>query len=170
MARVVSGGQSGVDRAALDAALAIGLRCGGWCPAGREAEDGPIPAGYPLRETPTRDPADRTLRNVRDSDGTLILVHAGVIDRGTALTRAMARALGRPLLVLDLAVAPPADALARWLPRPRMTLNVAGPRESRSPGIYALARQWLERALTRARCRHTAAASSAAASSGTVGG
>ena len=70
---IVSGGQTGVDRAALDAALALGMRCGGWCPAGRWAEDGPIDPRYPLRETPSGDPAQRTEWNVRDSDATLIL-------------------------------------------------------------------------------------------------
>jgi hypothetical protein len=74
LVRVVSGGQTGVDRAALDAALACGLPCGGWCPRGRRAEDGPIDPGYPLRETPGDDYAERTEWNVRDSDATLVLV------------------------------------------------------------------------------------------------
>ena len=71
--RIVSGGQTGVDRAALDVGLAWGLPIGGWCPRGRTAEDGPIPARYPLRETESAKYDVRTRRNVRDSDGTLIL-------------------------------------------------------------------------------------------------
>lgn len=74
--KIVSGGQTGVDRAALDVAMALGLEIGGWCPAGRWAEDGPIDARYPLNETPSADPAQRTEWNVCDSDGTLILTGA----------------------------------------------------------------------------------------------
>src|SRR5512134_3746342 len=102
--RVVSGGQTGVDRAALDAALALGLPCGGWCPRGRRAEDGAIPLHYPLRETPTARYPQRTEWNVRDSDGTLILTR-GRPRGGTAYTISVARRLGRPLLVVDLAEA-----------------------------------------------------------------
>src|SRR5262245_55320595 len=96
-----SGGQTGVDRAALDVALELGLPCGGWCPRGRRAEDGPIPDHYPLRET--RSPAYpvRTRWNVRDSDGTLILTR-GRPDRGTLLTEELARDMGKPLLVVGL--------------------------------------------------------------------
>ena len=77
---IVSGGQSGVDRAALDAALARGLDAGGWCPAHRWAEDGPVPARYPLRETPSADPAQRTRWNVRDSDATLVLAKSQFVE------------------------------------------------------------------------------------------
>src|SRR5204862_1053873 len=85
IARVVSGGQTGVDRAALDVALGLGLPCGGWCPKGRRAEDGPLPERYPLRETPWSGYPQRTQWNVRDSDGTLVLLN-GEPDRGTRLT------------------------------------------------------------------------------------
>jgi hypothetical protein len=145
--KVVSGGQTGVDRAALDAALAAGLPVGGWCPKGRRAEDGVIDARYPLTETRTADYAERTRANVRDSDGTLVLT--GVLTRGapvggTALTIAFARKMGRPLLVLDLNDAAPQDALA-WIAAGRIaTLNVAGPRESGAPGIYGQARAFLD--------------------------
>jgi Circularly permutated YpsA SLOG family len=99
--RIVSGGQTGVDRAALDVALELGLECGGWCPRGRRAEDGEIPARYPLRETRSAGYPVRTERNVRDSDATLVL-HEGRLGRGTALTAGCARRLGRPLLEVDL--------------------------------------------------------------------
>ena len=140
--KIVSGGQTGVDRAALDVALELGIECGGWCPAGRWAEDGPIDARYSLRETPSTDPAERTEWNVRDSDGTLLLT--GGASPGTELTREAARRLGRPVFSW------PADAIEdvglfrRWLQVYSIdTLNVAGPRESESPGIYLQARRIL---------------------------
>jgi len=83
--RILSGGQTGVDRAALDVALELGIPCGGWCPAGRRAEDGRIPAIYPVQETESRNYAVRTRRNVRDTDGTLVLVN-GPVSGGTRLT------------------------------------------------------------------------------------
>ena len=144
---MVSGGQTGVDRAALDAALALGLPVGGWCPAGRWAEDGPIPDPYPLRETPSADPAQRTRWNVRDSDATLIL-SPRPLSGGTALTADAARQRGRPLWAVD-----PASTLgdtAAWIARVVPVggvLNVAGPRESEASGIGALARTWLSAAL-----------------------
>lgn len=136
--KIISGGQTGVDRAALDVALERGLRVGGWCPAGRWAEDGPIPARYPLRETPLRDPAQRTSWNVRDSDATLVIA-LGRPAGGTADTVDQARRLERPFLVADLDSATAAD-LTSWLHATRPgVLNVAGPRESEAPGIYASA-------------------------------
>lgn len=139
---IVSGGQSGVDRAALDAALASGMDVGGWCPAGRWAEDGPIHARYPLRETPSADPAERTRRNVRDSDATLVLAPAPLAG-GTALTVAIARDLGRPRLILDPTSDSP-DVAVDWLRQcAAETLNVAGPRESEVPGVYTSAREWM---------------------------
>jgi hypothetical protein len=133
--RIVSGGQTGVDRAALDVALEPGLECGGWCPRGRRAEDGPIPARYPLSETGSPEYPVRTERNVRDSDATLLL-HEGRKGRGTALTARCARRLDRPLLEVDLRRPPSGAALVAWLARHGVgTLNVAGPRESESPGI-----------------------------------
>ena len=135
-----------MDRGALEAALALGLPCGGWCPRGRRAEDGPIPARYPLRETPSTAYPVRTEWNVRDTDGTLVL-HLGRVDRGTALTEALARRHGRPLLSLDLRQADP-EALRRWLDDQAVrVLNVAGPRESRAPGVQERARAFLEAAL-----------------------
>jgi hypothetical protein len=145
MLKVVSGGQTGVDRAALDAARTAGLPCGGWCPRGRMAEDGPIDGAYPLTETPDEDYAQRTEWNVRDSDGTLVLVR-GRPSGGTAFTITVARRLGRPLLVLDLADDPPPEDARRWLEGEGIAvLNVAGPRESQRPGIGGESRGFLER-------------------------
>ncbi|MDH3241521.1 MAG: putative molybdenum carrier protein [Alphaproteobacteria bacterium] len=136
--RVLAGGQTGADRGALDAALDAGVPCGGWCPAGRWAEDGPIAARYPLRETPETDPLVRTRRNVADADGTLVLT-LGAPDAGTQATVDAAEDLGRPWLEIDLsAMADEAAALkiAAWIGQvPIRTLNVAGPRESKAPGL-----------------------------------
>lgn len=135
LARIVSGGQTGVDRAALDVALDWGMAIGGWCPQGRRAEDGRIPDRYSLEETRSSQYAVRTRKNVEDSDGTLILTDGDPVG-GTALTVAAAEELGRPLLVLDLAMQPDPQAAAEWLRLHTIrVLNVAGPRESTSPGI-----------------------------------
>jgi hypothetical protein len=151
IAEVVSGGQTGVDRAALDVALERGLPCGGWCPRGRRAEDGPIPDRYPLRETPWDGYPQRTRWNVRDSDGTLVLTR-GTPDRGTALTIRLASAMGKPCLVLDLAEDPDPAQAAAWAEANGVRkLNVAGPRESSAPGIQAQAAEFLRRLLARGR-------------------
>jgi hypothetical protein len=143
--RVVSGGQTGVDRAALDAARALGLPCGGWCPRGRLAEDGVIDPSYPLVEAPSPEYSQRTEWNVRDSDGTLVLVR-GPAAGGTALTMDLARRHGKPLLVLDLEGEPLPDEASRWIAAHGIdVLNVAGPRESQKPGIGGEARVFLER-------------------------
>jgi len=140
---VVSGGQTGVDRAALDTALALGLRCGGWCPRGRRAEDGPLPERYPLKETPSTAYPQRTEWNVRDSDGTLVL-HRGRLRGGTALTMRLARRYRRPALAVDLSAPPAADAVRGWIGHERIRrLNVAGPRESDHPGIHDQAAAFL---------------------------
>jgi hypothetical protein len=145
--RIVSGGQTGVDRAALDAGLAFGVPVGGWCPRGRLAEDGPIDPRYPLRETPSASYRQRTEWNVRDSDGTLVLTR-GRPSGGTALTIARARQHRRPVLVLDLSARPGVPSLLHWLETSGIAvLNVAGPRESQQPGIQAESRAFLEDAL-----------------------
>jgi hypothetical protein len=145
--RIASGGQTGVDRAALDAAQALGLPSGGWCPRGRLAEDGSIDARYPLQETPSDDYSQRTEWNVRDSDGTLVLTR-GRASGGTAYTIAIARRLGKPLLVLDMEQEPDPLALRAWSSAEGIaTLNVAGPRESQRPGIHEQARRFLAAAL-----------------------
>jgi hypothetical protein len=147
MTKVVSGGQTGVDRAALDVALAHGIPCGGWCPARRKAEDGTITDRYPLTETPSPEYTERTEWNVRDSDGTLVL-HEGTPVGGTSQTIEIARRLTKPCLVMNLKKAPQPAAVLAWAERNHVAvLNIAGPRESRNPGIYARARQFLEEAL-----------------------
>ena len=135
VARIVSGGQTGVDRGALDAAIELGLEHGGWCPRGRLAEDGAIPARYQLAETSAAEYWVRTERNVVDSDGTLIL-YRGALSGGTELTIRMARKHKKPHLLLDLAAAPDPAAARDWIRQHRIAvLNVAGPRESSAPGI-----------------------------------
>jgi hypothetical protein len=149
--RIVTGGQSGVDRAALEVALRLGLPCGGWCPAGRRAEDGPIPARFPLREALSPDYEQRTEWNVWDSDGTLVL-NRGELEGGTLYTVRIADRIGRPFRVIDLdRWKDPAETrevlagIRRWIEEEGLvTLNVAGPRESKSPGIGAVAVRFLE--------------------------
>jgi len=150
--RIVSGAQTGADRAALDAALELGVETGGWVPRGRKAEDGVIPDRYPnLRETPGEDYETRTRWNVRDSDATLILSH-GPLSGGSKFTESVAQSLGKPVLHVDLAVTPAAKAAAvirEWLSGlAGDTLNVAGPRASNDPAIYPEARNIVHRILT----------------------
>lgn len=145
--KIVSGGQTGVDRAALDVALSLGIPCGGWCPRGRRAEDGAIPSRYPLAETPTARYPERTAWNVRDSDGTLVL-HAGRPRGGTALTLRLLARERKPTLQVDLDAAPDPGVVARWMASGAIrVLNVAGPRESECPGVGRRAKQFLESAL-----------------------
>ncbi len=155
---IVSGGQSGVDRAALDAAIACGLSYEGWCPQGGWAEDFPNPPGllvrYPLLlQTPTRDPAQRTQWNVREADACLILTDAAgiVSSRGSKLAERAAGHYGKPLLVVDIG-APDAAVRARaWLDKllapygdvTPVHLAIGGPRESEAPGIYRKARVFI---------------------------
>jgi hypothetical protein len=141
--QIVSGGQTGVDRAALDAAEQLGIEHGGWCPRGRRAEDGVIPDAYRLRELPSDDYAARTEQNVIDSDATLIL-YEGRLEGGTLLTRRFADERSRPWLLVKLSRPPSAEDFERWLMEFRPSvLNVAGPRESSRPGITERAKAWL---------------------------
>ncbi len=141
--KIVSGGQTGVDRAALDVARELGLESGGWCPKGRLAEDGCIPAHYPLRETETSDYAERTKLNVRDSEGTLILTVGPPIG-GTAYTIACARDLEKPYCAVDLSQEFAPARVKQWLEKRQIViLNVAGPRQSQSPDAYTLASRFL---------------------------
>jgi len=141
--KIVSGGQTGVDRGALDAAIDLGVPHGGWCPRGRRAEDGRVPARYALVETAATAYAVRTERNVRDSDATLVLC-VGAPRRGTALTCDVARRLRKALRVIDVADPPPLAELRRWITTSAIrVLNVAGPRESTQPGMQRHARAFL---------------------------
>lgn len=138
--KVVSGGQTGVDRAALDAAMEQGIACGGWCPAGRLADDGVIPDRYPVRETADMDHTVRTEHNVRDSDGTLMF-YRGTLQGGTAYAVLMARHLRRPVMAINMDQPFDADAIIDWLAGNRIgVLHIGGQRESSSPGIYEAAR------------------------------
>jgi hypothetical protein len=153
---IISGGQSGVDRAAVDAATALGIAYGGWCPKGGWAEDFPEPPGvlarYPnLRETPSADPAECTEWNVRDADATLILTDATGLaaSRGTALARQLAAQSSKPFLLVNVDISDAAECTAAWLSvllaehasaRP-FKLGIGGARESEAPGIYRKAKE-----------------------------
>lgn len=140
--KVVSGGQTGVDRAALDVALELHIPCGGWCPKGRRAEDGTIPAKYPLQESPTSNYAERTALNVKESDGTLIVTR-GPLRGGSALTKTFAERYHRPCLVVDPRTATE-QQIHDWIAENSIrVLNVAGPRESSQPGITRQASTFL---------------------------
>lgn len=134
--RIISGGQTGVDRAALDAALAVGVEHGGWCPAGRKAEDGVIETCYRLTETESPGYMARTRANVMEADATLIL-NIGRLSGGTLSTVKFATSLDKPYLKVDLKRRPDVRAVVDWLiKRDVEVLNVAGPRESKEPGIH----------------------------------
>ncbi len=147
--KIVSGGQTGVDRAALEWALDHHLDCGGWCPAGRKAEDGIIDSRFPLRETPSEGYDQRTEYNVRDSDGTVILLLGSNLTGGTALTQKIASSWNRPCLILSKSTTDsPAEKLKDFIDHNRIeTLNIAGPRESGEPGVGDFVRRILDQAI-----------------------
>jgi hypothetical protein len=147
--KIISGGQTGADRAALDFAIAHGLPHGGWCPLGRLAEDGPTPARYELSETPTADYAQRTEWNVRDSDGTVIFSVAATLAGGSAYTAEVAGQCRKPCLHLSQEREGKAAAgrLLDFLAANQIkVLNVAGPRASLEPGVAGFTRDTLEQA------------------------
>lgn len=135
--KIVSGGQTGADRAGLDAAMAAGIPVGGYCPKGRLAEDGTVPDRYPLIELSKGGYTARTEKNVVESDGTLIL-NIGRLSGGTKLTAEYARKHSKPYLIVQLDEVPKPEMVNQWLKGNAIqTLNVAGPRESKFPeGIY----------------------------------
>jgi len=153
--KLISGGQTGADRAALDFAIRCGIPHGGWCPRGRWAEDGPIPRRYRLTETPMASPAQRTEWNVRDSHGTIIFSLAPRLRGGSKKTAAFARQYQKPCLHLSrerdagAAAAKLADFLAEHRLR---VLNIAGPRRSSEPQVGRFTRTVLRKVLTRG-CR-----------------
>jgi hypothetical protein len=159
MLTILSGGQTGADRAALDWALAHGIAHGGWCPKGRWAEDGPIPLHYQLRETPSSQAAQRTEFNVRDSDATVIFSIKPTLTGGSLRTAQVARRLGKPLLHLaredsgfeshgsgfKVQGSGLAERLRAFVREHQVSrLNVAGPRASQEPEIGGFVKQMLE--------------------------
>jgi putative molybdenum carrier protein len=150
--RIVSGGQTGVDRGALDAALDLGVECGGWCPMGRLAEDGTIPARYPVMELANAGYAERTIQNVRDSDGTLIISNGEPIG-GTRETIERCVEKDKPYLIIDYREISTADAKEKALKflqsQHIRRLNVAGPRASQWPEGHAFTYQIMSAILRR---------------------
>lgn len=151
--KLVSGGQTGADRAALDVSIALGLPHGGWCPKGRRAEDGTIPARYDLTETPGASYLQRTEWNVRDSDGTVVFTLDKRATGGSRKTIAIARVLGKPCLhIARDAGGDPVVLLREFVAEHGIrVLNVAGSRESKEPGIGAWVGEVLRGALSRRR-------------------
>ena len=143
--KVISGGQTGVDRAGLDAAMAAGIPVGGYCPKGRRAEDGRIPERYPLTELSSEDYRERTEMNVMQSDATLILA-VGAISGGTTATIQLAEKHDKPYMIEALDGDPVPTRVANWLTKHHVrVLNVAGPRESQHPGsVHARAAEFLK--------------------------
>jgi len=146
--KVISGGQTGVDRAGLDAAINAGIPVGGYCPRGRLAEDGTIPDKYPLMELESIEPYYRTEQNVIHSDWTLIL-NKDLLSEGTKLTYDFTVRYGKPRLIIQLdddkMITP--EQVINWIKGHLInTLNIAGPRESKFPeGIYSNAFAYLEK-------------------------
>ncbi|GAB4138687.1 MAG: putative molybdenum carrier protein [Planctomycetaceae bacterium] len=143
--RIISGGQTGVDRIALDVALELQIPIGGWCPKGRRAEDGVIPNRYPLLETESKKYNTRTKRNIRDSDATLILSTLPLTG-GTAMTENIARKREKPFLIVDLNALPDVENVQKWLSENRIAvLNIAGPRADSLKELDAIVRIFLRK-------------------------
>ena len=160
--KIISGGQTGVDRGALDAAIKLGIPHGGWCPKGRKAEDGRIPDQYQLTEMATADYPSRTRRNIQEADGTLIL-SPRPLTGGTLLTWNAAEKLGKTRFCIYF---PTERTLLSWLAGAELPvavlqacgwmlghqvqiLNVAGPRESKCRGVQVFAQAVLTELLGR---------------------
>jgi len=145
--KIVSGGQTGADRAALDFAIANDLPHGGWCPRGRKAEDGEIPPFYKLQETVSEEYIVRTERNIHDSDGTVIFTISGALSGGCRDTAALATRLKKPWMhISQVEAVDPAQELQLFLKAHAIkVLNVAGSRASKEPRIADFVRQVLTR-------------------------
>ncbi len=145
--KIVSGGQTGVDRAALDVALKRGIESGGWCPKGRLDEFGRIPDRYPVKELENGGFTERTLRNVKDSGGTLI-IYPGKLSGGTEQTLRFCIEQQRPYKLIDASKTPVEEAAKSLTDFVRenkiQTLNVAGPRQTEWPEGYEYAYQTLD--------------------------
>lgn len=138
--KIISGGQTGVDQSALDAAIELNFPHGGWCPKGRICETGTIPTRFQLIESSTSEYPERTKLNIQDSDGTLILAPKLPLTpkNGTYMTFELAQELNKPVYLLDLSEKENISDMVEWVVKNRIqVLNVAGPRESNSPGVYA---------------------------------
>ncbi len=143
--KIISGGQTGVDRAALDFALGHGINCGGWCPKGRLAEDGPILLRYPLDETKSSSYKVRTEKNISESNATII-IYDNKFDAGTGLTLNLCKKLGKPYLIFKLTEVYDNYSFANWMKTNNIQiLNIAGPREGSALGIYKKTLLFLEK-------------------------
>ena len=145
--KIISGGQTGTDRAALDSALQLGMPCGGYCPIGRRAEDGRISSRYPLTESLSNSYLVRTLQNLLCSDATVCFFHEQP-EGGTAKTIAFCKLHDKPLLLIDSATTTPSQAAAQLFEfvskHHTEVLNVAGPRRSKCQSIYSYTRTVLD--------------------------
>ena len=151
--KIVSGGQTGVDRAALDAAMQAGIECGGWCPEGRRAEDGIIDSRYPLTELAGAGYTERTRQNVMDSDGTLI-INFGHLSGGTEQTLIFCIEAHKPYLLIDAEKITPERTAVKACEFIKCfsinTLNIAGPRSSSTPHAYQYTLQTVTALLNKA--------------------
>jgi hypothetical protein len=150
--KIISGGQTGADRAALDFAIDHGIPYGGCVPKGRKTEDGTLPLNYHLQEMPTSEYSKRTLQNVLDSDGTVIVSH-GFLTGGSALTREFAIQHKKHWIHIDmkeLSLKEAAERLASWLTEKEINvLNVAGPKAGKDPKIYEAVLRLLKETLSK---------------------
>jgi hypothetical protein len=156
--RIISGGQTGADRAALDFAIKHSIPHGGWLPKGRKAEDGRLPDHYQLQEMPSGDYSKRTKQNILDSDGTLLVSH-GFLTGGSALTQFLAEEHKKPCLHIDLNLLSMQEAVQiidKWIQSHKLkVLNVAGPRASKDPKIYEATMHLLETTFLANKADHT---------------
>ncbi len=148
--RIVSGGQTGADQAALDVAMELGMPHGGWVPKGRKTESGPLSVKYLLKEMPTDSYPQRTEQNVMDSDGTLIISH-GELREGSDYTRMMAAKHGKPWIHIDAdeqSIDAAVGMIRTWISGNDIErLNVAGPPASKDPHIFTTTKTILKAVL-----------------------